>query len=108
MGLKTHSLCGSEKLLSEQRGETMEIEIYLDLKEADEKDYPEIESRLLDWHREGAEIRYDKVCFGKLTVIDKPHSYMANLADVDPITAIRELHARLYRYKAKIFIHFLP
>jgi hypothetical protein len=86
----------------------MEIEIYLDLKEADEKDYPEIEKRLLDWHREGAEVRYDKVCFGQLTEVEKPHRYLVNLGEADSIMAIRELHARLYRFKVKIFVHFLP
>lgn len=86
----------------------MEIEIYLDLDQVAGDDIAEIEHRLLVWHREGAAVRYDKVCFGQLTVVEKPVRYVVNLGDADPIKAIRELHAMLYRFKVKIFVHFMP
>ncbi len=86
----------------------MEIDIYLDVSQAKEEDYSIIEQRLRNWHAEGAEIRYDKSCFGELTVLEVPGRYRVDLGRVDPVTAIRELHASLYRYGAKVFIHFAP
>ena len=86
----------------------MEIEIYLDMEEAVPADYPKITKRLKEWHNEGAEIRYDKECFGQLTELDKPFSYRIDLGNVDPIDAIRELHAGIYRFGAKVYIHFVP
>jgi hypothetical protein len=86
----------------------MEIEIYIDLSQTKPKDYPLVEKRLRDWHAEGAEIRYNKTCFGQLTVIEAPGRYQVDLGLVDPISAIRELHASLYRYGAKVYIHFAP
>ncbi len=86
----------------------MEIEIYLDIEEAEREDHQQIKQRLMEWYNEGAEIRYDKVCFGQLMELDKPFSYRVDLADVDPINAIRNLHARIYRFGAKAYIYFVP
>ena len=86
----------------------MEIEIYLDLEEAAPEDYPKIKQRLTEWYDEGAEIRYDKKCFGQMVKLEKPFSYRVNLGNVDPIEAIRDLHARVYRLGAKAFIYFVP
>jgi len=86
----------------------MEIEIYLDIGEAAPEDHPRIKQRLMEWYDEGAEIRYDKACFGRLMELDKPFSYRVDLADVDPIDAIRDLHARIYRFGAKVCIYFVP
>jgi hypothetical protein len=86
----------------------MEIEIYLDLEEASPEDYPKIKKRLKEWYAEGAEIRYDKKCFGQMIELEKPFCYQVNLGQVDPIGAIRDLHARVYRLGAKAYIHFVP
>jgi hypothetical protein len=86
----------------------MEIEIHLDLEEASPENYPKIKQRLAEWYAEGAEIRYDKNCFGQMVELEKPFSYRVNLADVDPIEAIRDLHARVYRLGAKAYIYFVP
>jgi hypothetical protein len=86
----------------------MEIEIMLDLDNADTANYPIIRKRLYDWHAERAEIRYEKACFGQLTEVEQFRRYLVDLGRVDPVTAIRELHASLYRYGAKIYIHFMP
>lgn len=86
----------------------MEIEIFLDLSQAKPEELPLIRKRLLDWYAEGAEIRYNKACFGPLTVIEEPSRYHVDLGRVDPVSAIRELHASLYRHGAKVFIHFVP
>jgi hypothetical protein len=86
----------------------MEIEIHLDLEEASPENYPKIKQRLAEWYAEGAEIRYDKNCFGQMVELEKPFSYRVNLADVDPIQAIRDLHARVYRLGAKAYIYFVP
>ena len=40
--------------------------------------------------------------------LEKPFSYRVNLANVDPIDAIRDLHARVYRLGAKAYIYFVP
>ena len=85
----------------------MEIEIRMDCSEADEKDFPQIEKRFQEWYAEGSEIRYDKPCFGNLTPLEQPHNFQVDLGQVDCIQAIRDLHARLYRFGAKIFVHFL-
>jgi hypothetical protein len=86
----------------------MEIEIYLDVEQADPEDHASIKQRIAEWHEEGAEIRYDKNCFGQMQELEKPFSYRVDLANVDPIEAIRELHARIYRYGAKAYIYFVP
>jgi hypothetical protein len=86
----------------------MEIEIHLEMEQVAQEDYPVVTQRLKDWHNEGAEIRYDKECFGQITELDKPFSYRVDLGSVDPIDAIRELHARIYRFGAKVYIHFVP
>ena len=86
----------------------MEIEIYLDVTKMESENYPIIEQRLLRWHAEGAEIRYDKKCFGQMREIEKNKRYHVDLGRVDPVTAIRELHASLCRYGVKIYIHFVP
>jgi len=86
----------------------MEIEIYLDLEQAAAADYPKIKQRLAEWYNEGAEIRYDKNCFGQMIELENPFSYRVNLGNVDPIEAIRDLHARVYRLGAKAYIYFVP
>ena len=86
----------------------MEIEIYLDVEEAKPEDHPLIRKRVSEWYAEGAEIRYDKNCFGQMLELEKPFSYRVNLANVDPIGAIRDLHARVYRFGAKAYIYFVP
>ena len=86
----------------------MEIEIYLDVEEATPGDFPRIKQRVSEWYDEGAEIRYDKNCFGQMHELEKPFCYRVNLGDVDPIEAIRDLHARVYRFGAKAYIYFVP
>jgi len=86
----------------------MEIEIHLDLEQAAPENYPKIKQRLAEWHAEGAEIRYDKDCFGQMVEMEKPFSYRVNLGNVDAIEAIRDLHARVYRFGAKAYIYFVP
>jgi hypothetical protein len=86
----------------------MEIEIHLDVEEAAPEDLPKIKQRVTEWHGEGAEIRYDKSCFGQMIELEKPFSYRINLGNVDPIEAIRNLHARVYRLGAKAYIYFVP
>lgn len=86
----------------------MEIEIHLDVEQANPDDYAKIKQRIVDWYAEGAEIRYDKNCFGQMRLLDKPFSYRVDLGNVDPIDAIRDLHARIYRFGAKAYIYFVP
>jgi len=86
----------------------MEIEIYLDVERAAPEDYPKIKQRVAEWYNEGAEIRYDKNCFGQIAELEKPFSYRVNLDNVDPIEAIRDLHARVYRFGARAHIYFVP
>jgi len=86
----------------------MEIEIHLDLEQDAPEDYPKIKQRVADWYAEGAEIRYDKKCFGQMIELENPFSYRVDLGSVDAIEAIRDLHARVYRLGAKAFIYFVP
>jgi hypothetical protein len=86
----------------------MEIEIYLDIEQASPEDLPKIKKRVLEWYAEGAEIRYEKNCFGQMVELEKPFSYRVNLGNIDPIEAIRDLHARVYRFGAKAQIYFVP
>ena len=86
----------------------MEIEIYLDIEQASPEDLPVIKKRVLEWYAEGAEIRYDKNCFGQMHELEKPFSYRVDLGNVDAIEAIRDLHARIYRLGAKAYIYFVP
>jgi len=86
----------------------MEIEISLDLAQAAPEDYGKIKKRVAEWYAEGAEIRYDKNCFGQMIELEKPFSYRIDLGNVDAIEAIRDLHARIYRLGAKAYIYFVP
>lgn len=86
----------------------MEIEIHLDVDQASPDDHQIIRQRVSDWYAEGAEIRYDKKCFGQFLELEKPFSYRVDLGNVDPIEAIRDLHARVYRFGAKAYIYFVP
>jgi hypothetical protein len=86
----------------------MEIEIYLDLEQAAPEAHAKIKQRVAEWYAEGAEIRYDKKCFGQMIELEKPFSYRVNLGNVDAIEAIRDLHARIYRLGAKAYIYFVP
>ena len=86
----------------------MEIEIHLDLEQAAPEDYPKIIKRVSEWYDEGAEIRYDKNCFGQMIELEKPFSYRVDLGNVDAIEAIRDLHGRVYRLGAKAYIYFVP
>lgn len=86
----------------------MEIEIHLDLEGAAPENHAKIRQRLAEWYAEGAEIRYDKNCFGQMVELEEPFSYRVNLGNVDAIEAIRDLHARVYRLGAKAFIYFVP
>jgi hypothetical protein len=86
----------------------MEIEIHLDLEEAAPENHAKIRQRLAEWYAEGAEIRYDKNCFGQMVELEEPFSYRVNLGNIDAIEAIRDLHARVYRLGAKAFIYFVP
>ncbi len=86
----------------------MELEIFLEMSEAGPQETEVVEKRFLDWHAEGAEIRYDKVCFGRLTRLDRPFSFLVDIGEADPLEVIRDLHARLYRFGAKVFVHFIP
>ena len=86
----------------------MEIEIYLDVEQAAPSDLPVIKKKVLEWYAEGAEIRYEKNCFGQMFELEKPFSYRVDLGNVDAIEAIRDLHARVYRLGAKAHIYFVP
>jgi len=85
----------------------MEIEIRMDVSEVNKDDYPQIEKRFKAWYEEGAEVRYDKACYGSLTPLEQPFSFRVDLGRVDTIAAIRDLHGRLYRFGVKVFVHFL-
>jgi hypothetical protein len=86
----------------------MEIEIHLNVEEVTPEEHATIKKRVAEWYAEGAEIRYDKNCFGQMHELEKPFSYRVDLANFDPIEAIRDLHARIYRYGAKAYIYFVP
>jgi hypothetical protein len=85
----------------------MEIEIWLDMGEADPQERESIRKRFYNWYDEGAEVRYDKPCFGNLMVIEDPYRFRVDLGQADALTAIRDLHARLHRCGTKVFVHFL-
>ena len=86
----------------------MEIEIHLDVEQAEPENHEKIRRRVSEWYEEGAEIRYDKKCFGHMAELEKPFCYRVDLGNVDAIEAIRDLHARVYRLGAKAYIYFVP
>jgi hypothetical protein len=85
----------------------MDIEILLEMEGADDKGRETIRRRFREWYEEGAEVRYDKPCFNNLTVIEEPNRFRVDLGQADALTAIRDLHARLHRWGAKVYVHFL-
>ena len=85
----------------------MDIEIKLDVSEAAEEDQDKIEARFFEWYNEGSEVRYDKSRLGSMTELEGDFHYRVDLGQVDPFEAVRDLHARLHRLGAKVFVHFL-
>ena len=61
----------------------MEIEIWLDVEEADPNDIPEIEKRFNEWYKAGAEARYGHPRYEYLAVLDKPFRYQVDLGLAD-------------------------
>ena len=86
----------------------MDVEILLDIKDADPANYKLIDDRFKQWYSEGAEVRHNKMCFGNLTRLEGEHRYLVDLGYADLITSFKNLHARLHRLGVKVFIHFLP
>jgi hypothetical protein len=86
----------------------MELEIFLDIAEVKPENLTKVEDRFQQWYAEGAEIRYNKQSFGYLTRLEQPNRYLVDIGNVELTTAFSELHARVYRFGAKVFIHFLP
>jgi hypothetical protein len=84
----------------------MEVEIWLDLSEATPEDHALIHRRFREWYAEGAEVRYGKSSYGRLTELKDPNRFRVDLGQVDALTAIRDLHARLHRHGVKVFVHF--
>lgn len=85
----------------------MEIEILLDVDDADPKELPEIEKRFKAWYKAGSEARYGKPCYEYLAVLEKPYRYQVDLGQADFTRALQELHGKLYRFGVKVFIHFM-
>jgi hypothetical protein len=85
----------------------MEIELWLEMDEAVPGNEQAIWKRFRQWYAEGAEIRYDKAYFGKLSELEEANRFRVDLGQVDALTAIRDLHARLHRFGVKLFVHFL-
>jgi hypothetical protein len=77
----------------------MELEIHLDLEEAGAADLVRIEHELQAWFAENLA--------GSPRPLPTPHTFGVKLGQRDCITALMDLHRRLYHCKAKIFIQFL-
>ncbi|MEJ2032686.1 MAG: hypothetical protein P8Y63_06545 [Deltaproteobacteria bacterium] len=84
----------------------MEVEIFLDLNEANPQDHAIIQQRFREWYAEGAEVRYGRSSYGQLTELETPNHFRVDLGQIDPLSAIRDLHARLHRHGVKVFVHF--
>lgn len=84
----------------------MEVEIFLDLSEANPEDHEVIDRRFREWYAEGSEVRYGKSSYGQLTELKEPSRFRVDLGQVDALAAVRDLHARLHRYGVKVFVHF--
>jgi hypothetical protein len=86
----------------------VEVEIWLDTKDAEEANLPRVYRRFMEWYHEGAEVRPNKMCFGSINIHEEPYRYTVDLGYADMITAFKNLHARLHRLGVKVFIHFSP
>ncbi|MDZ7641302.1 MAG: hypothetical protein U5J62_04655 [Desulfurivibrio sp.] len=86
----------------------MEAEIMLDVDEVKPEDLPEVEKRFRQWYAEGSEARYGRSRYEYLQELEKPYRYLINFGQADSTQALQLLHGRLFRYGAKVFVHFLP
>jgi hypothetical protein len=84
----------------------MEIELWLDVEEADPENLPEIEKRFRKWYEDGAMPRYNRHCLGHLASLDKPYRYLLDLGQADFVKSIQALHGKLYSFGVKVFISF--
>ncbi len=85
----------------------MEVEILLDVEEVKPEDLPEVEKRFRQWYAEGSEARYGRPRFEHLVALEKPFRFQVNLGQTDPTRALQQLHGKLFRYGAKVFVNFL-
>ncbi|OIP43973.1 MAG: hypothetical protein COZ12_03800 [Deltaproteobacteria bacterium CG_4_10_14_3_um_filter_60_8] len=77
----------------------MELEIHLDLEEAGAADLPRIEQEFQAW--------CVATGVGSPKSLPSLHALRVDMGGRDCITALMDLHSRLYHYKAKIFIQFI-
>lgn len=85
----------------------MEVEILLDVDEAEPAQYDEIEQRFRQWYAEGSEARYGRACYQRLTELKKRFRYQVDFGQADATRALQTLHGKLYRFGVKVFVHFL-
>lgn len=85
----------------------MEVEILLDVDEADPATYDDIEKRFRQWYQDGTEARYGRACYQHLSELKKRFRYQVDFGQADGTRALQELHSKLYRFGVKVFVHFL-
>lgn len=84
----------------------MDVEIWLDCAEVPPENTTLVDTKFMEWYREGSEVRHNKISFSSLTPLDTPNRYIVDMGYADVITSFRNLHARIHRLGVKVFIHF--
>jgi len=84
----------------------MDIEVWLDCDDLPPDRQADIRSRFEQWFRDGSHLRPDKKSFASMRALSKPHHYLVDLGYADPTSALRDLHARVNRLGAKLFVHY--
>jgi len=84
----------------------MDIEIFLDCSEVPQDKLVTAQNKFKEWYAEGAEVRCNKFPFSSLRILPQPDRFLIDLGYADPITALRNLHARVRHLGVKVFFHF--
>lgn len=85
----------------------MDVEILFDFEDVTPENRSITMQKFEDWYLDGSEVRHNTISFGSLTRFDSKNSFLVNFGYVDPIPAIRNLHARVRNLGVKFFVHFI-
>jgi len=85
----------------------MYAELMLDCDEATPKNKEIALKKFRDWYCDGSEVRHNKKSFSSLTNLDIENHFLVDFGYAEPLSAIRNLHARVRSLGVKVFVHFI-
>ncbi|TBV81427.1 MAG: hypothetical protein EYX74_03910 [Desulfobulbaceae bacterium] len=87
----------------------MKAQIMLDIDEVQPQDLPAVEQQFRKWYADNhdIDINYDRHRFDHRLTMDNLHRFPVDFGLADPTHSLQQLHAALFPYEVKLFVHFL-